>query len=581
MNRNTELHFANLPSVNIGRSKFDRSFTHKTTFNAGKLIPIFVDATIMPGDTVKMGLSEIVRMMTPICPVMDNAYMDIYFFFVPHRLIWSNFKKFMGENTNEPWASTYTGKVPTIEAPKDQGKTVQGIKGWTKGSIADYFGIPTNVDNFKVNALPFRSYAMIWNEFFRDENIQYPQFTEYNVEGNEKGIAAGAQYDNYREGSWARRIAVLGGSPLPVCKLHDYFTSCLPNAQKGQPVSIPLSEEKQPVRYQELDYSTWEPLPTTTQTGAEAEPVTYAVSGTTGVEPFFAYKYEESGETYTASLGSNEAYRFYVDLSAATGATVNQLRQAFAIQKFLERDARNGTRFIETIKSHFNVTNPDYRLQRPEYLGGKRIPINMNTVVQNSPTISEVTTPLGTTGAYSVTSDSDNDLFTKSFTEWGTLMGLICIRTDRTYQQGLNKQWSMSEKYDFYFPEFANLGEEIVANKELYLQGSEVINENTGIAYDDEAFGYQERYANYRFIPDIVSGELRSNYAQSLDIWHYADYYEAMPTLSDEWLEEDSANIERTLAVQDHDQFLGDFYFKATYTRPMPLYSVPGLIDHH
>lgn len=577
MNRNTELHFANLPSVNIGRSKFDRSFTHKTTFNAGKLIPLYVDATIMPGDTVKMGLSEVVRMMTPICPVMDNAYMDIYFFFVPHRLVWTNFKKFMGENENAPWATQYNGKVPKVLAPQGNSFTVENIKGWTKGSIADYFGIPTNVDKFYVNALPFRSYSMIWNEFFRDENIQYPQSVPKTDE-NSVGIAAGSFADN-RTGDYRLRLGYLGASPLPVCKLHDYFTSCLPNSQKGQPVSIPLSEEKQPVRYQELNYDTWEPMGKIN--GADEEPVTYSVSSTAGQDPVFEYKYEEEGVTYTASLGSNEAYRFYVDLSAATGATVNQLRQAFAIQKFLERDARNGTRFIETIKSHFNVTNPDYRLQRPEYLGGKRIPINMNTVVQNSPTVSDTTTPLGTTGAYSVTSDSDNDLFTKSFTEWGTLMGLICIRTDRTYQQGLNKQWSMSDKYDFYFPEFANLGEEPVYNKEIYLQGSEVINESTGNAYDEEAFGYQERWANYRYIPDIVSGELRSNYAQSLDIWHYADYYEAMPTLSDEWLVEDDANIERTLAVQDHDQFLGDFFFKATYTRPMPLYSVPGLIDHH
>lgn len=577
MNRNTELHFANLPSVNIGRSKFDRSFTHKTTFNSGKLIPLFVDATIMPGDTVKMGLSEVVRMMTPICPVMDNSYMDIYFFFVPHRIVWNNFKKFMGENDSTPWTTQYTGKIPKLIAPIGNDYVLTGIKGWSKGSIADYFGIPTNVDHYEVNQLPFRAYTLIWNEFFRDENIQYPQLVEKG-DTTIYGIAAGSSLDDYT-GTYRLKIANRGGSPLPVCKLHDYFTSCLPNSQKGEPVSIPLSEEKQPVRYQELDYTSWEPIGS--QNGSDEKPVTYSVSGTQGVDPSFEYRYEEEGETYTASLGAGEAYRFYVDLSAATGATVNQLRQAFAIQKFLERDARNGTRFIETIKSHFNVTNPDYRLQRPEYLGGKRIPINMNTVVQNSPTVSDTTTPLGTTGAYSVTSDSDNDLFTKSFTEWGTLMGLVCIRTDRTYQQGLNKQWSMSDKYDFYFPEFANLGEEPVFNKEIYLQGSEVINESTGNPYDEEAFGFQERWANYRYIPDTVSGELRSNYAQSLDIWHYADYYEAMPTLSNEWIEEDSANIERTLAVQNHDQFLGDFFFKATYTRPMPLYSVPGLIDHH
>lgn len=237
------------------------------------------------------------------------------------------------------------------------------------------------------------------------------------------------------------------------------------------------------------------------------------------------------------------------------------------------------TRFIEVIKGHFDVTNPDYRVQRPEYLGGKRIPVNMNTVVQNSPTDGTVT-PLGTTGAFSVTSDSDDDLFTKSFTEWGTLLGLVCIRTDRTYQQGLNKQWSMSDKFDFYWPEFANLGEEGVLNKEIYLQGNSV-RDNDGNIVDDKVFGYQERYANYRMNPDQISGMMRSNYSESLDIWHYADYYDSLPTLSDTWLKEDKSNIERTLAVQNSHQFLGDFFFNAIYTRPMPLYSVPGLIDHH
>lgn len=571
MNRNTELHFSELPSVEISRSKFDRSFTHKLTFDSGKLIPIYVDSSIMPGDTVKMGVSEVVRMMTPICPVMDNAYMDIYFFFVPHRIVWDNFKKFMGENDTAPWTVQYDGKVPKLIAPTGA-NSISGHKGWTKGSIADYMGIPTEVDNFKINALPFRAYTACWNEFFRDENIMYPQIVskaDYDVNGRTIGSTKEAEYPLY--------LGISGGTPLPVCKLHDYFTSCLPDAQKGNPVSLPLAKDAIPVTYGEMT-GTWGNVNTNF---AEGKPVNIVRDDwhETAYWEYGVLAGNEAGQPMTA-MSNNEGAGLYVDLSAATGATVNQLRQAFAIQKFMERDARNGTRFIETIKSHFDVTNPDYRLARPEYLGGKRIPVNMNTVVQNSPTTGDDITPLGTTGAYSVTSDSDEDLFTKSFTEWGTLLGLVCVRTDRTYQQGLNRQWSMSDKYDFYWPEFANLGEEIVTNKELYLQGDNV-KDNDGNIIDDKAFGYQERYAWYRMMPDLVSGELRSNYSQSLDVWHYADYYTQLPTLSDTWLKEDKSNIERTLAVQDHDQFIGDFFFKAIYTRPMPLYSVPGLIDHH
>lgn len=578
MNRNTELHFSELPSVEISRSKFDRSFTHKLTFDSGKLIPVYVDASIMPGDTVKMGVSEVVRMMTPICPVMDNAYMDIYFFFVPHRIVWQNFKKFMGENETAPWTVQYDGKVPRVSAPASS-YGISGHKGWTKGSIADYMGIPTEVDNFKINALPFRAYTLCWNEFFRDENIMYPQQIYYD-DTERLGITIGST----REEIDKLTLGIRGGSPLPVCKLHDYFTSCLPDSQKGNPVSIPLSKDKQYVRWEtdptkgELDIDgkivrTWN------DDGTYSTPM-WASYSTNENDPWQLYDSGTQTKPHTVGTYQSNNAAWYVDLSAATGATVNQLRQAFAIQKFMERDARNGTRFIETIKSHFDVTNPDYRLARPEYLGGKRIPVNMNTVVQNSPTTGDDITPLGTTGAYSVTSDSDEDLFTKSFTEWGTLLGLVCVRTDRTYQQGLNRQWSMSDKYDFYWPEFANLGEEIVTNSELYLQGDNV-KDSDGNIIDNKAFGYQERYAWYRMMPDLVSGELRSNYSQSLDVWHYADYYTQLPTLSDTWLKEDKSNIERTLAVQDHDQFIGDFFFKAIYTRPMPLYSVPGLIDHH
>lgn len=579
MTRNTELHFANLPSVKIGRSKFDKSFTHKTTFSAGKLYPIYVDSTIMPGDSVKMSMSEVIRMMTPICPVMDNAYEDIYFFFVPHRLVWKHFKEFMGENTTAPWVQTINYTIPQLSAPKLSGQIAADHTGWTKGSIADYFGIPTEVTDFSINALPFRAYALIWNEFFRDENIMYPQVTNYDSDSTQAGYTIGSSNQN----NYPLFSAVCGGKPLPVCKLHDYFTSCLPNSQKGAAVTIPVGTEA-PIKFGDAymgndgDTPIWYPDDGTGY-NALIKSKQEEIEGENKFWSTISYELDDHTPKENNVYYATENYmRMYADLTAATGATVNQLRQAFAIQKFLERDARNGTRFIELIQSHFNVTNPDYRLQRPEYLGGKRIPINMNTVVQNSPEVSD-STPLGTTGAYSVTSDND-EFFTKSFTEWGTLIGLICVRTDRTYQQGLNKMWTQKDKFDYYFPEFANLGEEMVANREIYLQGSSVVDSDGNIV-DEQAFGYQERWANYRYTPDIVTGEMRSNYAQSLDIWHYADYYDQLPTLSPEWLEEDDANIERTLAVQNHDQFLGDFFFKTTYTRPMPLYSVPGLIDHH
>lgn len=321
MNRNTELHFAELPSVEISRSKFDRSYTHKLTFDAGKLIPIYCDATIMPGDTVKMGLSEVVRMMTPICPVMDNAYMDIYFFFVPHRLVWDNFKKFMGENETAPWVSTYDGKIPKLRAPSDENWSIENHSGWTCGSIADYFGIPTEVDNFEVNALPFRSLGLVWNEFFRDENIMYPQ----NIIKNDNtltGMTVGAN----NEANYSLEKIIRGGDCPPVCKLHDYFTSCLPNSQKSaQPVSIPLSKDKQYLKYES---------PTEQYDGQNVAIEKY------GQDPTGQYKTWKYG-TYDGSVMDGSA-NLYIDLSAATGATVNQLRQAFAIQKFMERDARSG-----------------------------------------------------------------------------------------------------------------------------------------------------------------------------------------------------------------------------------------------
>lgn len=582
MNRNTQAHFANLPGIKIGRSKFDRSFTHKTSFNSSDLVPVYVDMDIVPGDTVSMKQSEIIRMATPIAPVMDNCYLDFYWFFVPNRLVMTDFKKMMGENETAPWTQTTDVQIPQIVMDDNKKQTIDGTDYLTRtvemGSILEKMGIPPQLNwtyhsqktkEIQISSLPAKAYCLVWNEFFRDENLQNP--ISIDKSSSNKYIVNtkdSAYYTDTDAGmvSYAER----GGlPPLKVCKPFDYFTGALPQPQKGPAVSIPLSDGITPIKVNHY----WD-----TNTGKWVD----APESEKGKD--FAYhEYTTGGQTYgklTMVNPQNESpaygltkdyYDLGVDLSAATGATINQLRQAFAIQKFYERDARGGTRYIESVFSHFGVRNPDYRLQRPEYLGGFRHHINMNQVIQSTPTVSD-STPLGTTGAYSVTSNRNNGVFTKSFTEHGILLGLCSIRTDHTYQQGINRAWFKKKRLDFYTPEFANLGEQAILNQEIYAQGTSV---------DKEAFGYQEAWAEMRFMPDMITGELRSQYPQSLDVWHYADYYDSKPTLGDKWIQETDANIERTLAIQTHDQFIADFYFGAVYTRPLPLYSIPGLIDHH
>lgn len=560
MNRNTESHFSNTPTVDIPRSKFDRSFTHKTTFNAGQLIPFYCDCTIMPGDTVKMNTASVVRMMTPIAPVMDNANIDTYFFFVPYRLIWEHWKQFMGENDTAPWKQTTEYEIPQIIAPEN---------GWTKGSLADYLGYPTKVGGWKGSALPFRAYALIWNEWFRDQNLKNPCYISMgdgDIQGTD-GTTLGANYDYVID-------TEKGAAPCKVAKYHDYFTSCLPEPQKGPSVTIPLGTDA-PIIGRKFD-----PIPAVTDTNAVGKDYgVYRVS-----DGNYTVVYGTGEGTYSA-LSPNSAVMLQTDLSRSTGATINALRQAFAIQKFYEKQALYGTRYIEMIKGHFHVTNPDFRMQRPEYLGGMQNPINMNQVIQtdatrqssyydtdNSTWVTPDTTPQGNAAAFSLTSGRERDLFTHSFTEHGILMGLCAVRTVHTYQQGLNAQYSKRKFTDFYFPEFANLGNTAVYNKEIYLQNTDE---------DEEVFGYQEAWASERYFPDIVTGEMRTNYDQSLDVWHWADYYYEKPVLSSDWIDETKDNIQRTIAIQNHDQFFGDFYFQAIYTRPMPMYSIPGLIDHH
>lgn len=562
MNRNSQSHFATTPTVDISRSKFDRSFTHKTTFNAGDLIPFYVDTNILPGDTVKMNTAMIVRMMTPITPVMDNAEIDTYFFFVPNRLVWEHWAEFMGENKTAPWTQTTAYEIPQVKAPTN---------GWTKGSLADFMGFPTKISNYKASALPFRAYALIWNEWFRDQNLKNPCNISMGDADTTGVDITSATYDYVTD-------TECGAAPVKAAKMHDYFTSCLPEAQKGPAVSIPLGQNAPVIGTIDTIPSAWTTL---TDTGLIDEPI-FAGNGQI---------YGNNNDTVNP-LGSNKVIGLMTDLSSAVGATVNQLRQAFQIQKFYEKQALYGTRYIEMIKGHFGVTNPDFRMQRPEYLGGFRQPININQVVQTDATGSQITydpntgwgmedkTPQGNTAAYSLTSGRHKDLFTHSFTEHGILMGLAVVRQTHTYQQGLNRMFSQKKFYDFYFPEFANLGNTPVYNKEIYCQSDSVV-DNQGRIVNDQVFGYQEAWANYRYIPDIVTGEMRSNINDSLDIWHWADDYSQLPTLGDKWIDETDENIKRTIAVQNHDQFMGDFYFAAVYTRPMPLYSIPGLIDHH
>lgn len=556
MNRETESHFSNLPTISIKRSSFKRPSTHKTTFNAGDLIPIYVDSDILPGDTIKMNMASLLRMQTPIFPVMDNAYCDIYFFFVPHRIVWDHWKEFWGENNLTHWEQPVTYTIPQITSPSSTG--------WNEGTIADYMGIPTKVAGLSVNHLPFRAYCKIWNDWFRDENLKDPCMItsdETTVTGANSGT-----YVNYAEA---------GAAPLKVAKYHDFFTSALPSPQKAGSVTIPLGQLA-PV-YADANLintpnSNWGSLKI--YGGSNASFTTNTLyrdfmqaNGSTYGTMFV----DKQNTASSNSFAGYQPYNLFADLRNATAATINQLRQAFAVQAFYEAQARGGSRYIEFIKNIFGVTSPDGRQQRPEYLGGTRARINMDQVLQTSSTDS--TSPQGNTAAFSCTVQSDDDMFVYSATEHGTLMGLACIRTDHTYQQGLNRMWNRLNYTDFYIPQFANLGEQIVENKEIYADGS---------TNDTQVFGYQEAWADYRYMPSRISGEMRSNYSTPLDYMHYGDDYSTLPTLSSAWIDETATNIDRTIAVQSTtaDQFFADFYFQPVYIRPMPVYSIPATLNH-
>lgn len=551
MNRNSQNHFRNIPDIDIQRSRFHRPHTHKTTFNTGDLIPFYVDE-ILPGDTVQMNMAAAVRMATPIFPVMDNAYLDTYYFYVPFRLVWEHFQEFMGENKLTAWEQPTEYEIPQIKAPEG---------GWTEGTIADYMGIPTKISNISVSSLYFRAYCLIWNEWFRDQNLK-----DAAMVNMDETTVTGTNSGNYVTN------AQLGALPLKAARFHSYFTSALPEPQKGPDVYLPFGGT-----------SGYMPVSTISSVSVTGKRASLKFNRADGQEITGTYGLGIQGEnnsgtmrmsnsTSSTSLGnsiypSNLAVLKTNDIT--NNSTINQLRQAFAVQRLYERDARGGTRFREIMRAHFGVTTPDARVQIPEYLGGSRHQINIDQVVQTSST--DATSPQGNTSAYSLTNFAD-EVFTKSFVEPGILMGVMCVRTDEGYQQGIERFWSRKSRFDFYYPALANIGEQPIYNKELYAQGT---------SEDNEVFGYQEAWAEYRYKPNRVSGLFRSNADGTLDSWHYYNDFETMPTLSSAFIDEPMENLNRTIAVQNEPQFIADLLMDGYYTRPMPLYSVPGLLDHN
>jgi len=504
--------FSEVPQADIPRSTFDRSHGYKTTMDAGYLVPVFCDEAL-PGDTFNCKMTGFARLATPIHPFMDNMYLNSFFFAVPVRLLWQNWEKFNGAQDNPADSTDYT--IPQIAAP---------VSGWGEGSIADYFGIPTGVASLETSALWHRAYNLIWNEWFRDENLQdsVPVPTD-------DGPDPDTHYSLLRRG-----------------KRHDYFTSALPWPQKGDSVSLPLGQKAE----------------VHAAAGASTDLTVYS----DGLSDYYDLAIGGGGKLVFSTADSATPV-LYADLANASAATINQLRQSFQIQKLYERDARGGTRYIELIKSHFGVTSPDARLQRPEYLGGGQSDVNINPVAQTSST--DATTPQGNLSAFG-TSTMQGHGFTHSFTEHCVVIGLVSLRADLNYQQGLNKMWSRSTRWDYYWPALSMIGEQAVLNKEIYLDGS---------AADDDVFGYQERYAEYRYKPSVITGAMRSSAATPLDTWHLAQDFASLPTLNDTFIQEDPP-VDRVIAVPSEPHILFDSHFSLKCARPMPVYGVPGLIDH-
>lgn len=561
MNRNNERHFLNVPQMHTSRTRFNRDQTILTTFDSGKLIPFFVDE-VLPGDTFQIDTSAIIRMTTPKYPVMDDSFIDFYYFYCPDRILYDDFKYFMGEVQEKPWAPTKSYKIPQIVCfgskenpePREQ-------------SILDYMGVPTKIKSkFEINAMPVRAYVKIWNEYFRDENV------------DNQAVLVTAGFDQaYRDTNEDKNLdkvleeAHEGGRCLPVNKFHDYFTSCLPHPSRGAEVRLPLAGNAAVNLFSDQN------LTKKMSTGNDGE--IYLNSTLTGNNT----SVPRMSNWPTSSNPSNpvlvngapsdtdaSTYRagfLGADLTNVQATKINDLRKAVAVQQYYEALARGGSRYREQVQALWNVTISDKTAQIPEYLGGGRYHVNMNQIVQTSGQQSETDTPIGETGAISVTPVNESS-FTKSFEEHGFVIGVMCVRHNRSYQQGLERFWSRKDRLDYYVPQFANLGEQPVKKKEIML---------TGTASDEETFGYQEAWADYRMKPNRVSGLMRSNATGTLDFWHYADNYDTVPTLSQGWMKEGKTEIARTLIVQNEPQFFGAIRVANKTTRCMPLYSVPGL----
>lgn len=532
--------FSQIPRAQISRSVFDRSHGWKSTFDSGYLVPFLVDE-VLPGDSYKVKFNFLARLSTPIVPTMDNLFLDTFYFFVPYRLLWKHWEQFNGQQDFPNAPTDYL--VPQTSAPAEGGFPV--------GSLEDYFGLPTGVHGIKVNELAARAYALIWNEWFRDENLQNPlNLSTYAEISSASGLDDVGLGDAGFTGS--HRLLRRG-------KRHDYFTSALPWPQKGPGVELPLNGNA-PV-YANGDIST----PSAVSVGD--------ISNTSSTNRLLTGA-QAGGAYFVYPNGSflNDNLPLMADLSSVTAATINSLRQAFQLQKLYERDARGGTRYTEILRSHFGVVSPDSRLQRPEYLGGSESPVIINPVVQNSATGSTgAETPQGNLAAYGlVSSTSAKHGFTKSFVEHGIIIGLLNVRADLTYQQGIPRMFSRRTRFDFYWPVLAHLGEQSILNKEIYAQGN---------SKDDEVFGYQERYAEYRYYPSMITGKLRSTDPQSLDVWHLSQKFDSLPTLSAQFIQDDPP-INRILAVPNEPQFIIDSYVEMKCARPMPVYGVPGLVDH-
>lgn len=566
--------FSAIPRVKIERSVFDRSHSYKTTFQEGQLIPIYVEE-VLPGDSFKLDANIFARLASPLkTPIMDDMTFDLHFFFVPNRLLWSNWERMNGQQDSPSDSTDYM--VPIIDL-----SLVSKTATFAQGSVADYFGLPTGVPSLKVSALPFRAYVLVYNEWYRDQNL-IGSLPQYMGDGGSETLpffrnSDGAPEDFSESAFWCNSQ----GAPIPLglgegclrrCKRHDYFTSCLPWPQKGPGVELPLGGVA-PVGV----YEAFGPVtnPTPSNLGARVMPwLTAAKEVNTNSVVFYGadasgaeQKIQKTDTDGAYAWQSDQSMALATDLSQATAATINSLRQAFQLQRLYERDARGGTRYTEILRAHFGVVSPDARLQRPEYLGGISQPVIINPIAQTSS--STENSALADLAAFGVVGASRRG-FSKSFVEHGWILGIASVRSNLTYQQGIPRMFSRRTRFDFYWPVLAHLGEQAVLNKEIYAQGTDD---------DDKVFGYQERWAEYRYHPSMITGKMRSTDAQSLDIWHLAQEFQKLPALNREFIQE-NAPLDRCVAVPLEPHFLLDCYFRVKAARPMPVYSVPGLVDH-